>query len=257
MGTDRRNVQRSLGTAGDVADGHAAGTGEKVVGTGSPSDETRTGIPTGVGVGNGTGSGNADDSSAANPEPRTRKRRNVPKPETILEIETSEIIETDPPAKTEVKRKRRAKVSGPKPDGKEAAAGLLEMVELFTVTRFGPEGAFNSTERFCIEKPLARLIEKYGNVAERYGGLIDPIMVLAGVVMYGMRLSAVTQNPPSDDNRGGGVPTPPDPQQPPPNGHANTSYPSFSRVNGGLDRDPAVTTVPDEVFDLFGALTRR
>lgn len=73
-------------------------------------------------------------------------------------------------------------------DSAAAATGLLEMVELFAVARFGQTAAFSASERMFIEGPLGRLIEKYGNVADKFGGLIDPVMLAFGATLYGIRL---------------------------------------------------------------------
>lgn len=86
------------------------------------------------------------------------------------------------------------------PDGKQAAQGLIEIVDLFAITRFGPDAMMTVTERFLIADPLARLIEKYGSVADRFSGVIDPLLVVAGLAMYGIRLGGLAtsqQQPPA------------------------------------------------------------
>jgi len=80
----------------------------------------------------------------------------------------------------------------------DSATGLLQLVEVFAVGRFGADGAFTTEEKFLIEGPLSRLIERYGSLANQYSGLIDPVMLLIGAGIYGARIVAILRQKVAD-----------------------------------------------------------
>ncbi len=144
-----------------------------------------------VSPGNGNGIVDRDESRTRT---RTRKKAAPLAAETLAVETQSEVTSETSSGKT---RRRRRKAAAAAPDGKAAARGLFEMVELFTISKFGPDGAFSLTERMLIEEPLGRLITKYGSLADQFGGLIDPALVLAGLAIYVVRITALTKPAPA------------------------------------------------------------
>jgi hypothetical protein len=156
-----------------------------------------------------------------------------------LGVETGQDVK--PPKATRATAKGKpgkAKVPAEKLDGAAAARGLMEMVELFAVAKFGPGALFSFSERIMIEAPLARLIEKYGNVAEQFSAIIDPALVIAGVAMYAIRLSTLPLQ---------GEPGAKQPDQPKPPSTDNGKGPST---------DTPMPTVTPELGAMFGGAFR-
>jgi hypothetical protein len=139
------------------------------------------GAGTGTGAGNGTGAGTGTGASTTDRErkPAGRKRKTEELPAQILEVAEAE---------TSLKPKKRGRKAKAKIDGAPAASFLIEMVETFACASFGEQARFSAAERFLIEPSLSRLIERYGNLADRYAGLIDPLMLGAGALIYGLRM---------------------------------------------------------------------
>ncbi len=192
MATNRGTISRIAKSAGK----NESGIGGDSDTFGSASAASASAKPTGVesgatgidsGIRGGIGVGNVDDHASGNKKPRkARQQKTDAGTQTTLEFESAQV---DIPAPS---RKRKPKAPTIKTDGAEAARFLLEAVEVFTVAQFGPQAAFNPSERFMIESPLARLIEKYAPVMDRFGGWIDPIMVIGGFAYYGKRLSELS-----------------------------------------------------------------
>lgn len=88
---------------------------------------------------------------------------------------------------------RPRKIEKAKPDSKAAAQSLIELVQLFTVTKFGPTAEFTPTELYMIQPSLERLIDRYGSVADQFGGFIDPALLLVGIGIYAIRLNAASK----------------------------------------------------------------
>jgi hypothetical protein len=165
-------------------------------------------------------------------------------PETSLGIET-EIKESKPPrdsvrafsqaetAPEKPKKPRKAKAVAPTADEAAMAVhGLIEIVQTFTIARFGPDAAFNAVELSLIEPSLARLFERYGSVANQFGWLLDPMLVAAGLGLYALRIGPQIrqQTEPKES------PLPPEPRYVPVDDNGGTP-PGFS---------------PDELNALFG-----
>jgi hypothetical protein len=124
------------------------------------------------------------------------------------------------------------------------------MVEVFAVGKFGAEAAFSSSERLLIEPSLARLIERYGAVAEQFSWLIDPAMLAVGVVMYSARLAkmavgqaeAADRRDKDDRESRGGPPSGPNPSPLPP-------FPSAPAATQERENDDGNVT-SGRIFDL-------
>lgn len=139
---------------------------------------------------------------------------------------------TEPPKKSHHKKKpEAAKLSAG--EAGEAAAGLIEMVELFAVARFGPEAAFSVQERLFIEPSLARIVERYGSVAQQFSFLMDPIMLAVGVGLYGARIVGLAKAQPKSETKGEDYPLP--------------SPTSLDNGDNGV-----LPTAPDNIWDLTG-----
>lgn len=164
-------------------------------------------------------------------------------PDRVLDSQRAFGEAVTPPEKPKTRtRKTKPAASRPTPDqAAEAVHGLIEMVQIFAVARFGADGAFTLTELAMIEPSLVRLFERYGSVAQQYSWIVDPLLVAAGLTMYGVRLASVArpQSSNPDDHGSGGERQP---EQPPsPNG--------TNGVKAGL--------TPDELWSLSGELHSR
>lgn len=126
--------------------------------------------------------GIARDSDAPGVAPRDNKEGT---PQETIEIEQRESVKRSHKKKGS---KPAAVFSRAKGDGAQAARGILEIVDLLAVAQFGADAAISAEERALIEPSLAKVIEKYGDSLDRFGGFIDPILLGAGLVMYGSRL---------------------------------------------------------------------
>jgi hypothetical protein len=151
----------------------------------------KAGTEAGTGTGAGTGAGTTTADRGRKFAGRKRKTEEVP----------AQIIEVAE-AETQLKTKKRGRKAKARIDGAPAAAFLIEMIETFACASFGEEARFSEAERFLIEPSLARLIERYGKFADRYAGLIDPLMLGAGALIYGLRLARLAgetvQNSPAE-----------------------------------------------------------
>lgn len=227
METKRGSIQPTIGEA--ESDGEPIGATHRK--NGQPAA-----APAGAGAGAGgpagaggtTGSVNDSTTSApSQPQPRKRGRpAKIPQGEdTKIEFEKAQNVGEVGKPRSHHKRSR------PKVDP-EASSALLEMVELFAVATFGPEARLNDRERFLIEAPLSRMIAKYGDLADRYAGLIDPVMVGIGAVLYGYRISGVLAERQKSEA--------PPPEAPPANGATPSQKPG----------EPP--SAPSLIFDLTG-----
>ena len=174
--------------------------------------------------GNGVGS-SVGDSRTAN----TEGEKQAGAPKETLEIEPQKV--SDPPPKTSHKKGQGKSSKAKEKDDADAAKGLMEMVEIFAVARFGSAAKFNDQERFLIESPLTRLIEKYGDVSDRFSGIIDPAMVAAGVIVYSIRLASMVETK---------TPVKPTPM----------AKPAVPAPNGNGKHDP-LPSAPDGIFDIL------
>ena len=86
-------------------------------------------------------------------------------------------------------------------DAIQTAGLLLAVVNTFAVVYAGPTCEMNDAERATIEPPLTRMIKKYGVNHETISRFSDPILLLAGVAMWGSRVSAIRK----DQNKMPGV----------------------------------------------------
>lgn len=194
----------------------------------------RTGKPTGSGARTGSGTRTGIDSGK---QPRTasqakqaasaKKAGGGQTPETSIGVDP-ETPPTDsqrafseavtPPDRPKSRgRKSKPAAQHPTPDqAVEAVHALIEMVQIFAVSKFGADGAFNLTELALIEPSLVRLFERYGSVAQQYSWILDPLLVAAGVTMYGIRLASVAKPQSGDapDNGQGGQKAPEPPATP-------------------------------------------
>jgi hypothetical protein len=98
----------------------------------------------------------------------------------------------------------------------------MATIEMFAVLRFGPEAAFTPAERMLAEPSLARIIERYGALADRYSALLDPILLGGAALLYALRLARIAASRGGDDTSGGGD-KPPAPDVPPRNGTARAA----------------------------------
>lgn len=216
------------------AGGAPAKNGESTNGIGEPiPDASGISTDTGIGADSGKPSGDAGDHGA--PTSRGRKKRvQAESAQTSLGLENTPPVEApkEAPKRTARKQARTLKDKG---ESQDAARGLMEMAELFAVARLGPAATFTPMERVLIEAPLGRLIERYGSLAEQYSALIDPAMVVVGILLYGIRLS------------GAASPAQPGPAEPGP------VQPGPAEIES-----PAVNpTVDPSIADFFGGVLNR
>lgn len=203
MAIDRRSVEQRDGT-----DRGAGKEPISSIGT-TPTDGIRPGKRF---TGAGTGTEKADRGSTPG-QPGTEKRKRTPRQksegaQTKVEVESPQTLSGTPETPpfsdgpdAKKQRKPRESKKTPKVDGKLAARSLIEMVEVFTVTALGYDAAFAPSERFMIEDPLARLIERYAGAVGQYSGLVDPIMLLTGMGMYAIRLDNLARQRKAEQER--------------------------------------------------------
>jgi hypothetical protein len=120
-------------------------------------------------------------------------------------------------------------------DAAIGALALMDFVESFTVPLLGDQAHFNPLERSTIEPALARTIKRYGSIYDKFGGLIDPVLLIAGVAMYTLRLNAIASQPPA----------PPKPTEGRDTGAGWSAPPAPEREN-------VVPTAPPEIFQVIG-----
>lgn len=116
---------------------------------------------------------------------------------------------------------------------------ILEMVQAFTVTRFGTEAAFSPTELMLIQPSLTRIIERYGSAANQFSWLVDPALVIAGGIIYAGRLASMIRKPsePPDDSGSGNPPqSPAEPDDPSGNGARGLTTEQLFSMTGDLSR---------------------
>jgi hypothetical protein len=99
----------------------------------------------------------------------------------------------------------------------------MATIEMFAVLRFGPEAAFTPAERMLAEPSLARIIERYGALAERYSALLDPILLGSAALLYALRLARIAASGGNSDEGGSGGDKPPEPPEAPRNGTARAA----------------------------------
>lgn len=201
MGTNRGTVERANGESGKSGTGNPNPTNPRDPGERTPITPTPSGKPasgTGANPGAGPGTPNANNQPAGGTGEKRKHRASKENAknkgaQTQIDVEAPPVLEGigEAPAAKPSGKGRGRPPKQPKIDGKQAARGLMEMVEVFTVATFGYEAAFSPTERFMIEDPLTRVIEKYGAAVGQYSGLVDPIMLLAGLGMYAVRMDAL------------------------------------------------------------------
>lgn len=197
----------------------------------SPTTDTRTGSAS------GTGSASRTDNAGINrrklpgtgkpAEPKAKAQTAISfgpdekvtepaKPATDSQRAFSEAV--TPPERPKTRGRKAKTAIKPTPDqAAEAVRGIVEVVQLFAVTRFGPEGMFTPTELALIEPSLVRLVERYGSVASQFSFLLDPLLVAAGVAMYAYRLAPHISKQAGDQpgDQPGGTPPDKQPDQPP------------------------------------------
>jgi hypothetical protein len=146
---------------------------------------------TGVAEQTGAGASQPGSDSAEAQRNESRKNRSAKAARATIEIDTQEAEAV----KSAPKRSRRKRRSTPESQesSRQAADFLMSAVETFAVAEFGEEARFNDREKFMIHDPLARLVERYSNLADRYTGLIDPIMVIVGAGLFAVRLGNIAE----------------------------------------------------------------
>lgn len=145
-------------------------------------------------VGTASGTGTAQDNRGTARRQRSEDRKRAAA--TIKVTDEKETVNTDPgktDAKKSHKKKPVTKVSAS--EAAQSAHMLIEMVQLFTTAQFGKEAEFSDFELMVIEPSLGRLLEKYGNLGERFGGFFDPALVVFGAVIYGNRIGKLANDP--------------------------------------------------------------
>lgn len=86
--------------------------------------------------------------------------------------------------------------------GREAAHGLLAMIEGGLGMAVGPRALMTREERERIEPPLGRILARMTPAAaERIASFADPIMLGAGIVIYARRVMVTPDAPPPQARR--------------------------------------------------------
>jgi hypothetical protein len=208
MGTHRRAVEQPNGAVSEPGKGSPPASGGSASASRDFIDASKPGVRAGVvagpksdardflGKGANPGAGNADHQPApgskAGSESKPASKGKVEGKKTQVHVEAPEVLTgtaeapESPPGKTRGRPKK-----APKIDGKMAARGMLDFVEIFTVGILGPEAAFSANEARNIEEPLGRMIERYGSALGQYSALMDPILLLTGLGMYAYRVDAL------------------------------------------------------------------
>jgi hypothetical protein len=93
--------------------------------------------------------------------------------------------------KTEAAKRKHTAKGRTAAESKESAGAVVQTVEIFAVARFGEPARFTEEERLLIEPALSKLIEQYGGALEKYGSLLSLVPLMAGVITYTTRLSAL------------------------------------------------------------------
>lgn len=76
-------------------------------------------------------------------------------------------------------------------EAKPAASMLVGTVEMFAVVAIGSEARFNPMERGMIEPSLARILSRMPQESiERFGSILDPLMLAVGFGWWGLRIKA-------------------------------------------------------------------
>lgn len=65
------------------------------------------------------------------------------------------------------------------------------MVEVFGVAALGPEAAMHPMEQAAMVDPLANLLDRYVKASDTVSALIDPVVLLAGLGLYAIRLNGL------------------------------------------------------------------
>lgn len=77
-------------------------------------------------------------------------------------------------------------------DAKSAVSGLVDLVNMLTVARLGPDAVMSPIERGMIEAPAARIMQRMTPAAaQRVSALSDPLLLGVGLLMWGTRLRGI------------------------------------------------------------------
>lgn len=231
MAIDRSNVHRSKRTPAKDRSAVKPDT--------NPIDSAD---PTGAATGDPTGAESIvrGRDRSANPDNRYATRAAPTESEgteKTISVEPQEVVKGRRGRKPASQPARASKAKSIE-ESKLAAQGVIEMVEIFAKARFGEDAALTLTERVLIEQPLTNVIQRYAAITDRFSGLIDPIMIAAGAIMYSARLASLAK--PSDNDRPGNQPKPP-------------AAPETPKPSNGV---PLPTASPD-VFNMVGSLSNR
>jgi hypothetical protein len=105
--------------------------------------------------------------------------------------QTPVTLPDDPPKRE--RKPRTVKATADPTESKEAAQGLIFMVQTFAIARFGVGAQFTPMEIELIQPSLTRIIERYGSAMEKFSVFVDPAMLAIGIVMYSSRLTALAR----------------------------------------------------------------